>query len=267
MRSDTVQGQSIPLGAPVYRFDLQIHVLQSFALSMWFYSFFLWLLLVGETYSLYIREASLKHQATTQPCSETTETLFWHSAPDPAITNDVALEIPTTVTRACRDHSLVKRQARPPFKGKNIFSAICQRERTGQRMGRTQIVDVHLHINDGRMVRVPTPLGGDIFLRADQDLEHYNYPDTRQRQELEISIINSSPCPVSIEWLTRLRIYPEHDVGREGELLEPRSLDATPRENWLHEPNECTIFGLMPIQNSIYVAVRLLIQAFGPRVC
>lgn len=218
------------------------------------------LLLGGEVSGLYAREASPKNHATQ--CSETTETLFWQTARGPSMTSDVDDPgIPVTVTRACRDRSLLKRQWPP--KKVNIFNAICQRERTGRRMTRTHTVDVTVPINNERYTRVPTPNGGHILIWADQEDQFFNgEADSQLREELEVIVMNRSPCDVSIEWPHRLREFPPHGFG-EGPLLEPRSLEAVPRYAWRRAPNICDIRGLMPVHDTVAIAVRLLITAFG----
>lgn len=232
---------------------------------MGFYSFSLLLFLLGETCGLYVREASPRDQAAQ--CSETTETLFWQriTTPDPAITNDVALEIPTTVTRTCRDRSLLKRQPPPSnSRGRNVFNAVCHREITGQRLTETHTLDLEIDL-DGRSTVVLTPDGGRVEISAEQESNYYNLPpDNRQREELQITIINRSTCPVWIEWISRLRIYPEHSF-MEGPRLEPRGLEPTPRHEWETEPNECYLASLMPIQDVLTVAIRLLIVTIGRR--
>lgn len=231
---------------------------------MAFYSFFLLLLLLGETYSLHVREESPKHPAQ---CTETTETIFWQA------TSDAGVAIPATVTRTCRDRSPLARHHRslvkrvpPGQKSKNIFDAICQRERTGSRLTRTHTVDIEVPINDHEgSTQVTTPHGGVISLWADQHTHYIDWPnDLRLREQLDMTIINNSPCEISIEWMTRLRLYPEHGVG-EGQPLAPRSLDAVPRDNAstsLNLPRSCYCLGLQPVHDVLAIAVRLLITAF-----
>lgn len=226
-----------------------------------FYSFFLLLLLLCETQSLYIREPSPKDQATQ--CFNTTETLFWRTTPDPAIENDVEVKTPTTVTRRCRDLSLRKRQVDPNRKGKNIFNAICQRERTGRRGIRQNVVDVIVPVNDQQVTEVETPMGGTIDLRATQGYRPQNpYQSLRFRPELVMTITNRSPCPVSVEWITRLRVIPEFPF-QTPQILEGRSIEGTSRDHWEDAPNECEIGGISPVVNTLTVLVRLLIEAFG----
>lgn len=228
-----------------------------------FYSTFLLLLLLRETSSLYIREASPKDQAQ---CTETTETHIWQAA-DPMIKNDVALEV--SVTRSCRPHTLLKRQGKPPRdgmpnnKGKNIFNAICQRERTGRPMTRTHVMDLNLPINGNGFTRVPTPDGGSIFIWVDQMQQYFNRPfDWQEREEMGIMITNESECEVSIEWLTRLYLYPNHP-GQTSETLAPRTLEPTARDNWETDPTICELGQIMPVHDAVVVALRLLIKAFG----
>lgn len=235
---------------------------------MGFYSFSLLLLLFldGTTHGLYIREASPKDQTTQCSASTETETLFWHTDADPTIKNDVALDIPVTITRTCRKRSLVKRQRQP--KGKNVFNAICQRELTGRRLTR-RTVDLEIRINDSHETRVPTPDGGEIIVFADQTWQYYNVPeDLDQREELNVMVVNDSRCRVLVEWLTRLRVWPDHGfaMGQEftaGEQLEPRALEPTQPSEWSRaHPNQCDIVGLMPIHHAVSIAVRLIIEAF-----
>lgn len=225
---------------------------------MVFYAFFLLLLLSGDTYSLYVRQTSPRDQAQ---CSETTETIFWHAV------NDAALDIPATVTRTCRDYSLLKRQAPPRKRRKmgksnNIFDAICHRETTGQRLLTTHVVDVQVPINDAAgWTRVVTPRNGTILLWADQATTN-EFP-APPREELDVTVVNSSPWPVSIEWLTRLHYYPEHGMLGQGPRLEPRTLEPTPLEsNGYQMVQYCYCSGLTPVHEAVSIAVRLLVTAF-----
>lgn len=237
---------------------------------MGFSSFSLLLLLfLGQTYGLYAREAFPKDQATQQ-CSEATETetLFWRTVPDPAIKNDEAPDIPITVTRSCKDSSLLhkrslaKRQRQP--KGKNVFNAICQRELTGRRPRQIRTTDLELLINDPRVTHVPTPDGGEVVLWVDQERFFVDFPESLDmRHEMDINIVNRSGCRVLIEWLTRLHIWPGHSTMGASTSLQNRELEPTQRQNWeTMEANECVISGLMPVFDAVNIGVRLIISAF-----
>lgn len=228
---------------------------------MGFYSFSLLLLFLGRTYGVYLREAAPRDQATQCSGLPETENLSWHTDPDPAIMNDVAHEIPITVTRTCRDRPLLKKR-QGKRKGKNIFNTICQREITGKNFKRQRTVDVRVGIGDGIATTVPTPDGGQIQLWAEQELTPYNDYDDREREELQITILNRSACNIWIEWLTSLQLWPEF-VYQTPERLEPRALGATPKYYWIRAPHTCDIESLMPIHVATSVGIRLLIEAFG----
>lgn len=240
-----------------------------------YYSFsLLLLLLLGEAHGLYVREALPRVQATPSSlhqaqCVETTENLAWRMEPDPANPNDdVVLEIPITVTRSCRnpeEHRALRKRQRQP-NGRNVFNSVCQREITGRRMTTTRTVDVYVRINPAEVVSVPTPDGGRVSVWAYQNETFYDPSlppsEWERREELEVTVINRSGCPVWVEWLTRLYVNPRMRAGP-AELVQPRALEPTSRDDWDHDPSACDLTNLMPLQGAIVVGVRLLITAFG----
>lgn len=228
-----------------------------------FYSFALLLLLIGETHGLNIRETyqqqGLESRTLDQvtQCSGKTDTAIWHTNPD-LKRDDLALEMPTTITTTCRNRSLSKRLGPP---NRNVFNAICKRELDGKKMTRVRSIDVRVPVN-GDVRSVATPGGGSVELFAEQDLEHVGPPGAPVlRDALRVTVINRSQCPIYIEWLTRLRIFSPR-TGHPGDVLEARSLDPTPRRDWMSSANECEIGGLEPT-SQVAIAVRLLVTAFG----
>lgn len=227
-----------------------------------FYSFPL-LLFVGETSGLYIRETyqqqGLESRTPDQAsqCSTKTDTVIWHTDPEYAKMDDL-VDVPVKATTSCRDRSLLKRQMQP---SKNVFNLICKRELDGKRISRKRTVDVMLGTDD-TLLTVPTPGGGTIDLWADQSPVQVA-ADHPAREELSILVVNRSPCPVQVEWLTRLQLFPDRNIrSMPSDELAPRSLAATPRRSWVTEPHSCFLTGIRPTAH-LLIAVRLLITALN----
>lgn len=170
--------------------------------------------------------------------------------------DDLPLEVPATLTTTtCRTPSLVKRQRQTL---ENVFNLICKREIDGKKLTKVRHVDVMVPVG-GSAQSVATPGDGRVELHADE-YEH-NFGNGDERRELSITVVNRSQCPLYIEWLTRLRLFPRRR-GDPGNELAPRSLDATPRRNWVEGANACEIDDLEPSPH-VALAVRLIITAFG----